>query len=262
MYKRYVVSNQRLQSFFPSIIMFLFIVLMLNNQPGYAQGSFAFGVSGGYTDFAMKDVNNDLHDTYDFLIDEGFPAQGAVNVSGGFLFTANVMYKPNRLSYGLVLHVLSSKGNVGYRDATGVIEEMYTAKSIEVEAAARYMYPLNKNIALFGQLGAGYGSATGTHFSHFEIFDDQQYTIRADDDVSGGYFAGHVQAGVEFRFRPFSFGVYSGYRFANAGALMGPHVYNGITYINSTIKNMNGSDIDFDYSGVMVGFFVTYEFAL
>ncbi len=251
------------QDIFHSILSIMILLFLCQqSQSLYAQKSITFRVSGGYSAVSMNDPNTDLKDTYN-AIKWGKPAiQKPNEINGGFLFSADIMYKPSAFSFGAALHLLSSKGDLEYADHAINYKKNYSVKTFELEGVVRYSFVHTNLISTFYQAGAGCGSGSVIRDGLYEEYANPQYNVTSKNDVSGSYFAGHIQAGLEFVFHPIRIGGSAGYRLANADVLKGPYTENGTNYGEQPITNINGQSYKYNFTGVTFGMHVLYEFGL
>jgi hypothetical protein len=231
------------------LIVVIFILLFCSDLL-FAQTKTTIGFSAGYGMLNMKEVNADLEDTYQLIHSLGVPAPPPKEIGGGLFLDGSVLVRLNNTSFGAGINYATGKGNISYTDYSGSIEESYDASTIEIMSIIGTSIPFNQTVALSLRCYAGYGLASVSHIGRFTFFSSPQDNIDVTHDVSGGYFSGRVQGGVEMLVEPVILSFALAYRIANAGVLKGNMTRDGISYSNVAIKNVRGGDIEFDFSGI------------
>ena len=171
-------------------------------EPASAQAKLSLGFAIGYGSVSMSEVNSDLRDSYQVLLSAGIPVQTPKDLPGGLFLDGSILYRPSLLFFGGSVDYISSSGDISYSDASGSFQEKYDTKTIEVLANFGTSIPVDSSVSFFARLAAGYGRASSNHIGRLIIFSSQQNSIDVTNDVSGGYFAGRVQGGVEIVVRP------------------------------------------------------------
>jgi len=227
-------------------------VLMAQDSDPSAGSIAIISIGVGYGILNMTDVNNDLDDSQDFLNDLGLNTNSPDLISGGLFLEGSLKFIIDQWRIGLAGDYISSTGEFRYSDPEGSFEEKYDVSTIEITALFEVLLASKQStVQPFLRINGGIGLASVDHKGDFQLFGESELTINITNNVSGNYFAGRVQGGVQFILNNVILELAIGYRIANAGELKGDHIENGITFENMPVRDVNGNAISFDYSGFL-----------
>lgn len=210
-------------------------------------------VGVGYGVLNMTDVNNDLDDSQKIFTDLGLNTNSPDLISGGLFLEGSLKFIIDRFRLGLAVDHISSSGEFRYNDPSGSFEEKYDVSTTEITALFEVLLASKQSrVQPFLRINGGIGLASADHKGDFQIFGSPEFTIDVTNNVSGKYFAGRVQGGVQFILNGAILELALGYRIADAGELKGDHIENGITLEDMPVRDISGNGISFDYSGFLV----------
>lgn len=211
------------------------------------------GISVGYGYLNMSEVNQDLLDTENLISSAGGKPNEPNEIKGGLFLEGNFKYPIGNFNLGITADYISSSGNFSYGDQSGSLKEDYEVSTTEVLGLFEIIFPIElSSWQPFVQLAAGVGFANAERTIDFRIYDPSAY-LNLENTVDGNYFAGRIKAGADYIIQNVLLEIAAGYRLANARELKGDQVENGTTYSDMPVTDINGNEVEFDYSG----FFVT-----
>jgi len=230
------------------ILSFLFILTSYTYS--IAQVQTYLGIYAGYGMLNMKEVNDDLKDTYDAIRSFNIPISSPEDITGGLFLDGSLTFQSNKFLFGAEVNYISSSGNITYNDFTGSLEEKYDVNTIEFLGILGVKVPISELTSLVFKGYAGYGLASVEHNAAFIFYSSPSDNIIVKHEVDGGYFSSRLQGGFDFNINPVVISISVGYRIANSGQLKGSLTQDGTSYDNMGIRNTRGNDIEFDFTGV------------
>jgi hypothetical protein len=220
----------------------------------------SIGISVGYGYLNMSSVNQDLKDTENLISGAGGYTNEPDEVKGGLFLEGNFKYSIGKFNFGITADYISSSGNFSYGDQSGSLKENYDVSTTEVLGLFEIIFPIElSSWQPFVQLAAGIGIANAERTIDFRIYNPSGY-LNLENKVDGNYFAGRIKAGADYIIQDVLLEIAAGYRLANAGELKGDQVENGTTYKDMPMTDINGSEVEFDYSGIFVTGGVSIKF--
>jgi hypothetical protein len=221
----------------------------------------SLGVSIGYGYLSMGEVNQDLKDTENLFSNAGAKTNEPDEVKGGLFIEGNFKYSIGKFNLGITADYVSSSGNFSYGDQSGSLHEDYDVSTTEVLGLIEIVFPIElSSWQPFVQLAAGVGFANAERTIDLRIYDPNAAYLNLLNKVDGNYFAGRVKAGADYIIQNVMLEAAVGYRLANAGELKGEQVENGTTYTDMYVNDINGSKVEFNYSGFFVTVGVSIRF--
>lgn len=237
-----------------SLITLLFFLIQLQTltqtDSSKSPIKFMIGLNAGYAGLNMEDVNQDLNDTYDFLRSANINITKPEDVGGGLMLDGALVLNISDFLIGVGASYISGNGNISYSDFTGSIEENYDMQALELMGVVGVILPISEIVSFDIRGYAGYGRAKVDYLGDIAIFDSPGDSFHDLGEVSGNYFAGRFQGGLNFSVGSIMLTTAVGYRIADAGELKGEVSRNGNSIDDIPISNIRGSGIEFDYSGV------------
>lgn len=231
-------------------IVCLYLLVSIFGTNTIAQVQSYLGIDAGYGILNMKEVNDDMKDTYDALRSFNIPISLPEDITGGFFIDGSLTFESNNLLFGATVNYLSSSGNITYNDITGSLEEKYDVNTTEFLGMLGVKIPISEITSFVFKGYAGYGLASVVHNAAFIFYSSPSDNVTIKHDVDGGYFSSRLQGGFDFNINPVVISLSVAYRIANSGQLKGSQTQNGMSYDNMGIRNTRGNDIEFDFTGV------------
>jgi hypothetical protein len=229
--------------------LFYVVIFTLISSLSHSQ---SIGFTAGYGFINMGEVNSDLKTSYTSFASFGAFSSPPKELNGNLFLEGNVKVGIANFNLGVSGNYISSTGSFGYSDEVGFFEENYDVSTTEVVGLVEILIVERSIVQPFLQLAAGVGFAKAEHIGALRIYNDPSFDLDVKNTVDGSYFAGRIKGGLQFLVQNFVFEIGLGYRIANAGELVGEHVENGVTYKDMPVRDINGNDIEFDYSGVFL----------
>ena len=240
-----------------AIIFFVLVYILSGTTLVFCQ---SLGVSIGYGYLNMHDVNQDLLNTESLISGAGGYTNEPDEVKGGLFLEGDLKYSIGKFNVGITADYISSTGNFSYGDQSASLKENYNVSTTEVLGLFEMVFQIElSSWQPFVQIAAGVGFANAERTIDFRIYNPAAY-LNIENTADGTYFAGRIKSGVNYNIQNVLLEFAVGYRLADAGELKGDQVENGTTYSDVTMLDINGNDIEFDYSGFFVSGGVSIKF--